>query len=79
MIRTVNGVELQEIYGWTYGPYLISTDSAYAAETGIGYFMVSLGNWGTADPGRVELVYIDKALSLADAVTMVKWHMESGS
>jgi hypothetical protein len=79
MIRKVNEVELQEIYGWTYGPYLITTDSFAASATGLGYFTVSLGNWGTADPGRVDLVYIDRALSLADAVTMAKCHMESGS
>lgn len=65
-------VELIEGFYWLHGDYMITTDSARAAETGIGYFTVSMiERTGYPD---LTLIYLDKALSRADAVTMIRFH-----
>jgi hypothetical protein len=69
-LRTVNGVELSCGYTWLTDGYLITTDSYSAATSGVGYFTVS--RVAPTTYPNMELIYIDRMLSLADAVTLTK-------
>jgi hypothetical protein len=66
----VNGWFLAPVYGWRVGDYLITTDSAQAAGSGVGYFTVarmSGSGWR-----HITLTTVGGALSRADAVTMAQ-------
>lgn len=70
MSRVVNGHTISPLWGWHHGPYLITTDTERAAESGIGYFVVARFGWDTPDPATATLTRIGEALDLGDAVTM---------
>jgi hypothetical protein len=66
----VNGWFLAPVYGWRVGDYLITTDSAQAAESGVGYFTVAR----MADSGaeHITLTTVGMALGRHDAVRMAQ-------
>lgn len=69
-IRIVNGQRLDAGFIWRLGGYLISTDSVNAAQSGIGYFTVA--RVVINDDLSFTLTHVDRMMSLADAVQLVK-------
>jgi hypothetical protein len=69
--RTVNGVILHEVLAYRWDLYMISTDSRRTWESGIGYWTVAY-----LDSGTLTASHVDRALSLADALTIARTHRE---
>ena len=73
--RVVNGVTLHPVYAWRTGDYFISTDSMRAAESGVGHFTVARMDYSVYPAFLMH--YVEKAWSLADAVTVAACDAEA--
>jgi hypothetical protein len=62
-------MEPVQLYAWRLGPYLISTETVAAAETGEGYFIVARGDFKFP---TMELTYVGTAFTLEAALAMAR-------
>lgn len=65
--RTIDGETLHPVMGYRWKLYLLTAESEAAYASGLGYWTVA-----RVDPGTLTVSFVERALSLGDALTFAK-------